>query len=89
MKTACMENKIPLVSWRYSYLDEKVKAFNPQIAKLQYNAFLGKKKNILSNQEASKQIQANKKLFILRLTAYMCESSEKWLDDQQFIKCFT
>ena len=42
-------------------LDEKVKAFNPQIAKLQYNAFLGKKKNILSNQEASKQIQANKK----------------------------
>ncbi len=48
IEVACEEQKIPFIGLRYSFLDEKVKSFRSDIARVQFENF----KMILSDQEA-------------------------------------
>lgn len=53
VEVACEEKQIPFVGLRYGYLDEKVKAFRSDVARIQFEQF----KMILSDKEALNLIE--------------------------------
>ena len=52
VEETCKQRGVPFVGLRYNFLDEKVKAFDPKVAKVQRDSFF----NIISDEEALKKI---------------------------------